>query len=150
METDQRLAYLENRVRLLGAITSLLLFALLIFALLGAAPNVTPKTIDASALRVLDDEGRPRITLEVQDEQPTIRFLSEEGKTFITLRTREGRGGFYYIDKNGTPRVELALTKNGPVLHFIGENSALRASLTGTREQSKLELFDSRGLRITP
>jgi len=111
--------------------------------------DASPPPIIAQEIRLVDEEGLPRVVLSTRNGIPTIRLLRTDGES----------GGELSLDMQGRPAMKLANTDpNGPTAALEiddkgahvkfdragGASSYLFLNNTGG---SGIALFDSHGIR---
>ncbi|MFH1748059.1 MAG: hypothetical protein ABIG44_13570 [Planctomycetota bacterium] len=111
MNIEERIERLERANRRMKVV-ALGLLAVLLGAGLVAGPAVqqaaSPRVIEASGFRLVDNSGKTRAMLVVSKEGPV---------------------GLSFLDENGKMRAIFGETKDGPALGFLDENEKVRLSL---------------------
>ena len=153
----ERLERQNRRLRLVVAwlvFLTLALAAIGVFVLLPVGKDVKEfQTIETGCFRLLDEQGRTRGELSMNDQLPGLVIFSRGGSPRVSLM--ENTGGavalFLYDEWDGqhlSRRVELLASPKGTNLVFYDEKDVDRAKLIVDPKGTRLELFDERGKEI--
>ena len=120
MDLQLRIERLERSNRRLKRVAAAVLLAAGAAVAMGQASPEKPKTLSAASFVVVDDEGRQRAVLGMEDGAPVFVFSNSAGREVVRLEvpTVGERAAMYLIDPVERSRLELAMTMNGPVIHL--------------------------------
>lgn len=129
MTNEERIARLErnNRRLLAGLVGVTLLAGLAVVIQLGNGSGTTPKP-DGDAV---DEVRASRFTL-----------VDENGKTRARLGVDEDGTGLRLYDENGKPRAVLSVDEDGTLLAMSDENGKLGPMLVTSKEMTLLNMYD--------
>ncbi|MCP4593488.1 MAG: hypothetical protein GY842_22350 [bacterium] len=109
---------------------------------LGQKANETHKVIAAQRFHVVDEQGNPRIVLDMHKGRPAIRLLDAEGRGSVSLlgrgdasvQKREGETSGVYVESvDGNTIIRLGLEYVWPMLkmHYKGDDSLVAVGVVG-------------------
>ena len=110
-----------------------------------AAPE--PKTIEAARFVVVDDAGRERMVLGMDESGPALVIRSSQGRESVRLDVPSvtDKPALYLDDVPAAARLELGLTMNGPVIHLT-DSTGVRARLATNELNAPLfAVYDDEG-----
>lgn len=123
----QRVSRLErqNKLMKLAGVAAILGIAVILFS--GATISKSPKVIQARALEVVDENGKPCATLGFMDGNPALFFWDKNGHNRATLGLVNEEPSLVLFDENKKPRASLSLLNGDSELCFLmkTENYAL-------------------------
>lgn len=102
-------------------------------------------TVRGSAFELVDEEGRVRAALKLEDGQPLMVFSDAEGQERMQLFHGNEATGVYVLDEAGTPRIGIAQFAHGGggvALHGPESKGAAVLYLKGS---GSLRFFDTEG-----
>jgi hypothetical protein len=137
MTTEERLETLEKELarEKRRARWLLALVALVVGVGVFCASTGTAKEIRASKFTLLDQNGKDRAILAVDETEPGLIFFDEQGKPRARLVVKEKGPEFSFLDQQGTTRVRLSmLSTDGPELVLRDEQDELQFMLTAPPE----------------
>lgn len=91
-----------------------------------------------SALEIVDDQGRVRASIKIQQADPT--FKMPDGKTGYPETVM-----FRLIDPNGRPEVKLGASVKGAGLGLIGETDSTHVLLRAEGADTSLKMTNKDG-----
>ncbi len=160
---ETRLADLETAHLHLKRFVVSLLAAGVALASLGAA-KTPPGTTVAKALHLIDDqgkvrilinpragvslldeEGRPRAVLSLDNTGPGLALYGTSSKTGTILNVNEDGPALAMRDNDGRTRALLAAIGPGPALILSDEKERERIALIQQGEKSSMSVIDRRG-----
>ena len=84
----------------------------------------TPRTVEAERFVLVDDQGNPRITLEMLDnDSPSITVGDKNGETIVRLWEANGKPVLQFIS-NGILRASLAVAPDDATALIVGNEDA--------------------------
>jgi len=110
-----------------------------------AAPE--PKTIEAARFVVVDDAGRERMVLGMDESGPALVIHSSQGREAVRLDVPSvtDKPALYLDDVPAAARLEMGLTMNGPVIHLT-DSTGVRARLATNELNAPLfAVYDDEG-----
>jgi hypothetical protein len=145
MEMGLACAKRRNRLLLAGVLLSFVLLAAAMTAGIASREDI----VNAKQFNLLDDNGKTRAVLVVDEDGPLLSLNDENGKPHAILNANKDGSALDLFDKNGKLRVILAVDVNGSTLFLADENKKLRASLAEDVDGPRLCLRDENGkLRV--
>ena len=114
MNSEKRFAQLERQIKqqrlgLLG-----LSFALAVGILVGMQDS-QPSTVNAKAINVMDDEGKVRLALGIDENGAGLTLLDPEGKPILVVgrNDKDKSTGIAIFDSKANPRIAMGTKDNG-------------------------------------
>lgn len=112
-----------------------------------AASEPKGNTVEASRFVVVDDDGRERMVLGMDESGPALVIRSSEGRECVRLDVPSvtDKPALYLDDVPAAARLEMGLTMNGPVIHLT-DGSGVRARLATNELNAPLfAVYDDEG-----
>lgn len=124
---------------------------LLVIAIaMGQAAAPIAATVTAKKFTLVDDQGKTKAVLAVEDEGPIFVLHNQAGKPVVQLQVPKipDKPSLYFLDAEGRQQMELALTPGGPVLHF-SDQSGVRARIATNELNAPLAaIYDDAGKKL--
>jgi hypothetical protein len=142
-----RLERENRRIKRLG-LTALVVACLLIA--LGQARPQQPEVVRATKFVLVDEGGKQRATLGVENGGPALVLEDTRGRGVVLLQVPkiQDKPSLYLSDPQESARVELAMTMNGPVLHFT-DKTGTRVRLAANELNAPLAaIYDGEGEQL--
>jgi hypothetical protein len=152
-----RIAHLEREVRLWKRGAAAMLAMLGVLVVLGSANGTgkarasgsDAKELTVSKLTVVDEQGKPRITLADPNGVPEMRFMDEHGRDRAYLMVSSDGASFRLLDTNQNIRTSLGFSDFGEHTSYLmlwnERDSEARATLIVDSNSSTLSLPDRQG-----
>ena len=155
MTTDERMEKMEGQLARVRWFNRCLIACIVLslgvwFILKTFGPESAWAQSDAKVLRannfVLEDmNGKPRASLVVGEDGPSLLLIDENGKPRAMLAVLKDGPMLSLLDENGKPRVALAVFKEGPKMVMLDENSKARTIQKVDEAGPDMEVCDESG-----
>jgi hypothetical protein len=147
MTLESRVARLEAKNRRLTQVAMAVCLVVAVAAAMGQASKEGPERIEAPQFVVIDDKGRERAVLGLDDGSPVLVITNGEGRETVRLEVPSvpDKPALYFIDPREGHRMELAMTQTGPVLHFSDQRGVRARLATNELNAPLLAIYDDTG-----
>jgi hypothetical protein len=105
----------------------------------------TVKEVRTKRFVLVDEKGRNRALLSVDNAGPGLSLSDENGHKRVGLAAFKEASGMSLYDEKGENRVMLSVDKTGSALALSDENGKKRAGMAVFRDASGLSLYDENG-----
>lgn len=124
-KVEKELAAAKRQIRrlVIGGAVALVCVAILV------AASLRPAQVQARKFVLVDENGKTRAMLAVDEDGPRLRLTDEDGKARAELCVVRTGPVLNLSDKNGSARAGLCVLKDGPVLDLDKGNGKTRALL---------------------
>lgn len=140
----ERLERLEKSNRRLKAGLGLCATALVATIMIGAEQATGPITAREN-IRLVDDDGKPRIVLGC-DKEGTFLFLNDEaGRLRTSIAAQSKQTYMNFKDDQGRTRMVVLLDENGPSVKLRSTEGAPLATLASDEEGGLVQIVDTAG-----
>ena len=140
----ERLEKLEKSNRRLKAGLGLCAAVLVAAVVIGAEQAAGPITARES-IRLVDEEGKPRIVLGC-DKDGTFLFLNDEaGRIRTSIAAQSKQTYINFKDDQGNTRMVLLLDESGPSMKLRNAEGAPLAAVASDEEGGLVQIVDTAG-----
>jgi hypothetical protein len=147
MTLESRVALLEAKNRRLKQVVMAAGLVVVVLTAMGQARKEGPERIEAGQFVVVDNEGRERAVLGLEDGSPVLVITNGEGRETVRLEVPSvpDKPALYFTDPGEGHRMELAMTQTGPVLHFSDQRGVRARLATNELNAPLLAVYDDTG-----
>lgn len=146
-----RLERQNRRMKLLGAAVLISGAAALVMAADKAedrAPEpAQARVIEARQFRVVDSQGRERISLGMGGEGPVVRLYDEGGKPRVGLGMTSEGSTIGLHDRAGDLGISMSVNRSGPGM-VLSEGERTRVVVAASRDSTGINMNDAGGKPI--
>ena len=147
MDLSARVEKLERENRRLKRLAGCGLAIVCAALALGQASPPEPKTVEAARFVVVDENGRERMVLGMDESGPALLIRSSQGREAVRLDVPSvtDKPALYLDDAPAAARLEMGLTMNDPVIHLT-DSTGVRARLATNELNAPLfAVYDDEG-----
>jgi len=148
MTIDERVKKMEGQLARLRWFNRCLIVCIVLSLVVGVPILVAwseLKAICSKRFILMDESGKSRALLGVQNYGPRLSMSDENGKLSVALTVFKNGPELSLSDENGRPRAILCVGKDGPGLSLYGEYLEPRAILSVGKDGPGLRLLDENG-----